>query len=136
VTAAAALVAAAGSALAAQGARDLGRDLTPFVEPRAGAGLRTTGAYAASRHPVYAGLLSGSAALAVLRRRPEPLAAVAVLAAVLHRKAAVEEGRLRARFGPAYDEYAARTPRLLGVPRRRRAGTAVRTCGSPGTPRR
>jgi protein-S-isoprenylcysteine O-methyltransferase Ste14 len=136
VTVAAALVAAAGSALAAQGARGLGRDLTPFVEPRAGAGLRTTGAYAASRHPVYAGLLAAAGGLAVLRRRPEPLVAVGVLAAVLHVKSLAEEERLRARFGPAYEDYAARTPRLLGRPRRGRPTATVRTSGWRGTPRR
>lgn len=107
-------VGAAGTALAGEGLRQLGRDLTPFVDPRPGASLRTTGAYRISRNPIYAGLLAAGAAAAVLRRRPEPLVAFAALAAVLHVKSGVEEGRLRERFGAVYEEYAARTPRLLG----------------------
>jgi protein-S-isoprenylcysteine O-methyltransferase Ste14 len=117
---------AAGAALMEEGARFLGRDLTPSVEPRSGARLQTAGPYEISRNPVYAGLLLGSAAVAVLRRRPEPLFAFAALAAVLHVKTGVEEQRLRARFGEAYATYAARTPRLLGLPRPVRLVAAVR----------
>jgi protein-S-isoprenylcysteine O-methyltransferase Ste14 len=109
-------VGAAGTALLEEGLRFLGRDVTPFAEPRADARLQTVGPYALSRNPVYAGLLTAAAAAAVLRRRPEPLAAVAVLGGVLHVKAGVEEQRLRERFGLAYEEYAARTPRLLALP--------------------
>ncbi len=96
----------------------LGRDLRPAVEPKQGSSLRTTGAFRVSRHPVYAGLLLASTGAAVLRRRPEPLLGLAVLAGVLHVKTAEEERRLAARFGRAYAEYAARTPRLIGLPGR------------------
>lgn len=122
VTALALLAGAAGAALSGAGLRHLGRDLTPFVDPKPGAALRTSGPYAISRNPVYAGLLAGSAGLAVLRRRPEPLIAFAALATVLHVKSGVEEGRLRARFDGVYDAYVASTPRLLGLElfRRRR----------------
>ena len=75
--------------------------------------LRTDGPYAIVRHPVYAGLLLGTTGIAVLRARPEPLFAVAALAGLLHLKAGYEEGLLRARFGAAYDAYAARVPRLV-----------------------
>lgn len=117
VAALAALVGLAGATVAEEGVRFLGRDLTPFVEPGEDARLYTTGPFSASRHPVYAGGLLLGAALAVLRRRPEPLAAFALLAGVLHLKANVEERHLRERFGVAYVEYAAATPRLFGVPR-------------------
>jgi protein-S-isoprenylcysteine O-methyltransferase Ste14 len=110
-------IAAGGGALAVAGAAALGADLTPRPQPRAGATLRTTGAYRLSRHPVYAGLLAAAWGVAALRRRPEPLAAAGVLTGVLHVKAGLEERHLRARFGPAYDRYAAGTPRLLGRPR-------------------
>jgi len=116
-TALAVATGAAGTVLLEEGLRFLGGDLTPFVEPRPDARLRTTGPYAFSRNPVYAGLLAAAAGAAVLRRRPEPLAAAAALAGVLHVKAGVEERRLRERFGFAYAEYAARTPRLLALPR-------------------
>jgi protein-S-isoprenylcysteine O-methyltransferase Ste14 len=114
LTVACLVVGAAGTAFAAEGVRFLGRDLTAFVAPRDGARLQTTGPYEISRNPVYAGLLVAGAAAAVLRRRPEPLAALAVLGAVLHVKSGVEEARLRERFGDEYLVYAARTPRLLG----------------------
>jgi protein-S-isoprenylcysteine O-methyltransferase Ste14 len=117
VTAGCLAAAAGGAVLAGEAVRVLGRDLTPFVEPRTGARLATDGPFAVSRNPVYAGMLIGGAGVAVLRRRPEPLVAFAVLAAVLHVKAGVEELRLRARFGARYDAYAARTPRLVGLVR-------------------
>lgn len=115
----AACVVVGGGLLAAAGGRDLGRDLTPFVDPRAGAGLRTGGSYAISRNPIYAGLLAAAVGVAVLRARPEPLIAAAALAAVLHVKTGLEEPRLRERFGAEYARYAARTPRLLGRRRSR-----------------
>lgn len=132
VTGACLLAGAAGAALAEEGVRFLGRDLTPFVAPRPGARLQTAGPYEISRNPVYAGLLVGGGALAVLRRRLEPLAAFALLAAVLHVKSGVEEARLRERFGAEYARYAARTPRLLGLPRPVRSGPAVPGRRSPG----
>ena len=122
LTAAAAGAAAGGGVLAAAGAAGLGADLTPRLQPRPGARLRTSGVYGLSRHPVYAGLLAAAWGVAVLRRRPEPLVAAGVVSGVLHVKAGLEERNLRARFGPAYDRYAARTPRLLGRPRRDASG--------------
>jgi protein-S-isoprenylcysteine O-methyltransferase Ste14 len=109
---------AAGGALAVGGLRFLGREVTPFVEPLPQARLRTAGPFAFSRNPVYTGGLLVAGAVAVLRRRPEPLVAFAALAAVLHLKVNAEERYLQERFGAAYDEYAARTPRLLGFPRK------------------
>jgi protein-S-isoprenylcysteine O-methyltransferase Ste14 len=108
-----------GNVLAAAGALGLGRSLRPLPHVPSGATLRTDGAYGVVRHPIYAGLLSASTGAAVLRARPEPLAALAVLAAVLHLKAGYEERLLRVRFGAAYDEYAQRVPRM--VPRIRTA---------------
>lgn len=118
LTAAALAISALGAGIAAAGGRSLGPDLTPRAAPPAGAALRTGGPYRFTRNPIYLGLLTGTAGLAVLRRRPEPLAAWAALAAVLHVKVRVEERRLSARFGEDYRRYAARTPRLLGLPRR------------------
>jgi protein-S-isoprenylcysteine O-methyltransferase Ste14 len=117
VRTAAGAVTVAGGALAVAALARQGGQLTPKVEPVTGAELITDGPYRFSRHPVYAGLLVGAAGFATLRRRPEPLVAWAVLAAVLHLKSGLEERRLRARFGRAYDDYALRTPRLLGLPR-------------------
>jgi protein-S-isoprenylcysteine O-methyltransferase Ste14 len=81
--------------------------------------LRTTGAYAWVRHPIYAAVLVASASEAVLAARIEPLVGLLGLAVVLHVKAGYEEGLLRARFGETYDTYAQRVPRLLPLPRAR-----------------
>ncbi len=108
-----------GAALSLAGVRAVGADLTPFVDPRRGAPLRTHGVYALSRNPIYAGLAVAATGFAVLRRRPETLAAAAALGAVLHVKAGVEESRLLGRFGADYADYSARTPRLIGLPVRR-----------------
>ncbi len=113
VTVSAATAAAAGAAVALAAGARLGEDLTPIAEPRVGARLHTDGLYRFSRHPLYAGLLVSAAGVAVLRRRREPLMALAALAGVLHVKAGVEEARLRRRFGDDYETYAARTGRLL-----------------------
>lgn len=51
------LIIVAGLIKLAQGVRSLGRNLTPGTEPLADAELITTGAYAHSRHPIYAGLV-------------------------------------------------------------------------------
>lgn len=91
-----------------------GPHLTPRVEPLADAPLLTSGPYALSRNPVYAGLLVAAAGWAVLRRRPEPLLAWAGLVAALAAKARREEERLAERHGAAYAEYRRRTPRFVG----------------------
>jgi protein-S-isoprenylcysteine O-methyltransferase Ste14 len=95
------------------GAWELGRHLRVHPRPADRAELRTTGVYRVVRHPIYAAVLIGSAAEAVLAGRPEPLVGLALLAAVLHVKAGYEEGLLRERFGDAYDTYASRVPRLV-----------------------
>ena len=48
---------AAGVGFVVWGARSLGANLTPGVEPLPGAALVTTGAYAYSRHPIYLGVV-------------------------------------------------------------------------------
>src|SRR5919107_4363076 len=53
---------ALGALMVIWGARSLGRNLTPGIEPLADAELVTTGAYAHARHPIYTGavlLLAG-----------------------------------------------------------------------------
>jgi len=107
---------AGGAALAVAAGAGHGSHLTPRVEPPDGAPLLTTGPYAVSRHPLYAGLLLGTAGWAVLRRRPEPLLAWGALLGVLLAKTRREEERLAERYGRAYEEYRALTPRLLGMP--------------------
>ncbi|MBO1751000.1 isoprenylcysteine carboxylmethyltransferase family protein [Actinotalea sp. BY-33] len=107
-----------GAALSLAGALRHGRLLTPRVAPPAAGELHEHGPYAVSRHPIYTGLLAAAAGWAVLRRRPEPLAAWLVLLVVLDTKARREEQHLVARYGERYRAYRARTPRLLTVPGR------------------
>ena len=95
------------------GAGGLGRFLRVHPRPAQRAELRTTGAYRWVRHPIYAAVLIGSAAGAVLAARPEPLIGLVGLSLVLHVKAGYEEGLLRERFGEAYEAYASRVPRLV-----------------------
>ena len=95
------------------GAGLLGRSLRVHPAPPDRAVLRTGGAYRFVRHPIYAAVLVGSLAGAVLAGRPEPLVGWVGLALVLHVKAGYEERLLRERFGEAYDIYASRVPRLL-----------------------
>ena len=108
----------AGAAVAVLGARPHGARLTPRVAPPPDATMFDDGLYRMSRHPIYAGLLVAGAGLAVLRRRPEPLLAHAALVVVLTVKTRREEVHLLERFGPAYAEYRARTPRFVGRVRR------------------
>lgn len=95
------------------GAGGLGRFLRVHPRPAQRAELRTTGAYRVVRHPIYAAVLVGSAAGAVLAARVEPLVGFVALSLVLHVKAGYEEGLLRERFGESYDVYASRVPRLV-----------------------
>jgi protein-S-isoprenylcysteine O-methyltransferase Ste14 len=83
--------------------------------PAAAARLRTTGAYACVRHPIYAGLLLGGAGAMLLGGRPARVLAWVGLLGVLWVKTRLEESKLAARF-PDYGAYAAQTPRLVPHP--------------------
>jgi protein-S-isoprenylcysteine O-methyltransferase Ste14 len=112
VRTAAGLAIGTSAVVAVAGARELGADLTPMPQPREGSRLRTGGAYAVVRHPVYTSVMAASAVrggTAGGRVRP---AAAAALCALLVVKARWEERQMRARF-PDYQEYARRTPRFL-----------------------
>ena len=94
----------AGVALGVAAGVALGRDLTPFPEPRSGARLVTAGPYQHARHPIYGGLLlaalgwtlvSGSLAVALL---------TIVAVVFFDAKRRFEERNLRARFA-TYDAY-------------------------------
>jgi protein-S-isoprenylcysteine O-methyltransferase Ste14 len=115
VRTAAGLAIGTGAVVAVAGARELGPDLTPMPLPREGSQLRTGGAYAVVRHPVYTGVMAASAVRGLTaggRVRP---AAAAALCALLVVKAGWEERQMHARF-PGYREYARRTPRFVPRP--------------------
>ena len=85
---------------------------------RAATGLVTNGPFSLSRNPIYLGntLLLGGAGLAFGNAWFLIAAAIAVqLVTVLAIRR--EEAHLASRFGPAWDAYARRTPRWLGLRR-------------------
>jgi protein-S-isoprenylcysteine O-methyltransferase Ste14 len=107
------IVLTGGALLLAWGVSSLGRNLTPGTEPLPQADLVTTGAYAHTRHPIYAGavlLLAGY----TLAWSNWTLALLVAGGALLffQAKAGKEEEWLIARF-PAYQAYQRHVPRRL-----------------------
>src|SRR5699024_2562237 len=82
---------AGGGVLAAAGALARGPDLRPLPLPRRGVTLRTSGPYALTRHPIYAGILLAAAGGALATGGRRDAVAPLGLAAVLHTKAGFEE---------------------------------------------
>ncbi|GAA1469612.1 methyltransferase family protein [Microbacterium thalassium] len=113
LTAVAAAIAIAGTALAAAGLLAIGRDIVPWVAPRPGAPLRTGGVYRFTRNPIYLGILIGAAGWVLWRARIELIVVWALLAVVLVTKARVEQRHLIDAFGDDYRAYADRTPLVL-----------------------
>ena len=106
------LAATAGGTTVLLAAASLGRELRAEPAPSPQAELRTGGAYARVRHPMYAGLLLGAAGLVLVAGRPRSVVLWGALLAVLLRKIGLEERLLSERFA-GYAAYAERTPRLL-----------------------
>ena len=80
--------------------------------------LATTGPYEWVRHPQYAGFLAIMVGFLLQWPTLPTLVMFPVLVVIYRRLAVSEERTVRATFGPAWDEYAAATPRF--IPRRRR----------------
>lgn len=75
--------------------------------------LNTSGPYAWTRNPLYLGNLLLTLGVCAVAHDPILLALVVVLFAAQYRAiVAAEEGFLRGRFGPAFDEYCSRVPRF------------------------
>lgn len=102
-----------GIVLAGAGVAALGRDLVPWVAPRPGARLRTTGVYRLTRNPIYVGLLVAAAGWVIWFARIDLIVAWVALVVVLAVKARIEQHRLVDAFGDEYVEYADRTPLML-----------------------
>lgn len=96
-----------------RGIGSLGRNITPGIEPLAGAQLITTGAYAQVRHPIYAGIVLILAGY-TLAWSNWTLALVVGWIALqyFNAKARAEEIWLAERF-PAYEEYMRRVHRRV-----------------------
>jgi protein-S-isoprenylcysteine O-methyltransferase Ste14 len=100
-----------GVVFAATAVVGLGSALTPTPAPLEREVLRTTGAYAVVRHPIYGALILTAVGFS-LATDPAALAVTAVLAVVLDLKRRVEERFLEVAY-PEYDGYRRRVRRAL-----------------------
>jgi protein-S-isoprenylcysteine O-methyltransferase Ste14 len=107
------LVALAGFALAAWGARALGPSLTPGTEPLPDGHLVTSGPYSHVRHPIYAGLVLILAGYTLVWSNWTLALAVGLLAQqYFEAKARAEERWLLERY-PSYQSYMVHVPRRV-----------------------
>lgn len=102
----------AGALLLLTGTVSLGRGLTPFPQPLPESRLRTTGAYALVRHPLYSGILFMACGWSLYSISVAGLAFDAVLFVFFDRKAAREEIWLAGKFS-GYAAYRSRVKKLI-----------------------
>lgn len=91
----------------------LGRGLTPYPRPLEGAVLRTHGAYAIVRHPIYGGILFMSIGWSLFQYSLAGLGIAAALLVFFDRKAALEERWLMQKFPEEYALYRLRVRKLI-----------------------
>ncbi len=115
-----AILTAAGLSFAAWARRRLGQNWSGVVTIKVDHTLVTNGPYQYVRHPIYSGLLLGFVGTALASGEWRAVAAVGLAAVALWRKAALEERKLRTRFGAAYESYAARVSAPFAICRSRR----------------
>lgn len=101
-----------GLMLSSGGAITLGRWLTPFPRPLAKSELRTSGAYALVRHPLYSGILFMAFGWSLYSQSMEGALFDLALLAFFDRKAAREELWLAEKF-PDYAAYRRRVKKLI-----------------------
>ena len=102
----------AGALLTLTGAVSLGRWLTPFPQPLPESQLRTAGAYALVRHPLYSGILLMAFGWSLYSLSVAGLAFDAVVFVFFDRKAAREEIWLAEKFS-GYAAYRRRVKKLI-----------------------
>ncbi|WNM23482.1 1-acyl-sn-glycerol-3-phosphate acyltransferase [Demequina capsici] len=107
-----------GSVLLAVSGLHLGRALTPLPTPN-GTGLVAKGLYRWMRHPVYTGVVTICAGVAVARGEAVVWALVLVLMVFFELKTRLEESYLRGAY-EGYEEYASRTGKFVPFLGRRR----------------
>ncbi len=103
---------ALGGVVAVGALRDLGRNVSPFPRPVAGAPLLDRGAYGLIRHPIYSGLVLAAAGWAIATESIGALVCAALLFLLFDGKSRREEVWLAAAH-PGYAAYRARTKRLI-----------------------
>ena len=90
----------------------LGRNRTPYPQPRADSELVQRGIYARVRHPLYTSVMLASFGWALIWQSGSSLLAALALVPFFHAKARGEERWLREKF-PDYTDYASRVPRFI-----------------------
>lgn len=101
-----------GAAFSIAGALTLGDAITPFPYPRDTARLRSRGAYALSRHPLYGGLIIATLGWTLFRLSPYGILTWLALLVFFDRKATREEAWLETKH-PEYAEYRRRSKKLI-----------------------
>lgn len=109
-TVAGGLAALVGSGLVVSAALVLGSRLSALPDPRPGPGLIERGPFRFVRHPIYGGVLLGSAAMMLLAGSWWPSPAALALAGLLWFKSGLEERALTLMF-PDYPDYRNRVRR-------------------------
>ena len=107
-----ALLMTAGALLALAGVRSLGRNLTPFICPRAQSIFLERGAYGLVRHPIYSGLLQMAFGWAFWVHGWFSFVWALCLFLVFDSKSRREEQHL-IRIFPGYAAYSRRVRRLI-----------------------
>ena len=122
VIAAGAVLFVAGGYFGIAGVAVLGRNRTPYPQPREDSELVQRGIYARVRHPIYTSVMLASLGWALIWQSAAACGAALVLMPFFHAKARREECWLREMF-PGYADYARRVPRF--IPRIRAAANFV-----------
>ncbi|MGB5942077.1 MAG: isoprenylcysteine carboxylmethyltransferase family protein [Leeuwenhoekiella sp.] len=106
------IAAALGALLGVVALLQLHTKLSPFPTPCAGSTLRTTGAYAIARHPVYTSLASIAFGHAIYQESIYQMLIALLLLALFYFKSKYEEQLLEKKFA-SYQEYKKQTRRFL-----------------------
>lgn len=99
----------------------LGKNRTPFPQPRADSELVQHGIYARVRHPLYTSVMLASLGWALIWQSVPAFAAALTLIPFFHAKARREERWLREQF-PGYADYLRRVPRFVPGLKTKRLG--------------
>jgi protein-S-isoprenylcysteine O-methyltransferase Ste14 len=101
-----------GAGLIGLGARDLGRQVTPWPRPPEDGRLVETGVYRSVRHPIYAGVILLALGWATFTGSPPSVVAALGLVVWMDLKARREEAWLLGRY-PGYAAYRAHSWRFV-----------------------
>jgi len=112
LTVAGSVLVVAGLAIVLVAMQQLGRNLSPFPRPLAGADLIEAGLYGVVRHPIYTGLLLAAAGWSLASGSLWAGGASVALLVVLDAKSRREEAWLDGTY-PGYRDYRTRTRRLI-----------------------